>query len=600
MPSKTAKPNFDMNSLLYLYLEDYDNFLPFELNLTNEFDIKFDGEKIHISKRRNYLKEILGENIYDINVIAGENGIGKTTLLKTITEILMPTDGEDDYYINNYKYLMVYQLDFETVFIIHSLRESNVQPEVGAGMEKIRIEHSAFENYDLDRPMIYYSPFLDFNVIDFFAKDGKPQIFDISLTQIVMEDLDKNGGYMDSNHDFLFHKTKNSKRQINFINETKGEFDLPFELPKTLNIHFNRLNPNKEDISARGYSLFDKLTADCATQLREHSEDQSKKKVIAKILFLRNLLSMYFLSINGIKTPGVLHHNYSDDLAKEIIEFKSKYANKLIKLIEKFFANDDLFKSSIFPQLIAIVYRLLSSRKTGIYFTDSNHLLVLEVSVDDPAITELFKVLNYVAPKEGVERNIVPNLHKFISFDWRNFSSGEKMFLDLFSRMHVVKSSLTEKHRPLLIFIDEGEIGLHPSWQIKYISFLCKFLNAIFKEYKIQLIIATHSPLVLSDFPKERVHLFKKTEDGNRRYKEESFGTFAQNTSVLLANDFFIESSLIGDLAKQYINDILNDIENIENAVQIFTGNLMERILLIDEPIIKQLMIKKLREIRYA
>ena len=57
-----------------------------------------------------------------------------------------------------------------------------------------------------------------------------------------------------------------------------------------------------------------------------------------------------------------------------------------------------------------------------------------------------------------------------------------------------------------MIFLDEAEIGFHPEWQLEYFEFILDFLNAL-SEAKIltdpvQIVITTHSPVLLSDIPK--------------------------------------------------------------------------------------------------
>ena len=51
-----------------------------------------------------------------------------------------------------------------------------------------------------------------------------------------------------------------------------------------------------------------------------------------------------------------------------------------------------------------------------------------------------------------------------------------------------------------IILIDEPEISLHPTWQIK----LKDFLLEIFKDYDVQIIIATHSPYIFKNLDENK------------------------------------------------------------------------------------------------
>lgn len=80
------------------------------------------------------------------------------------------------------------------------------------------------------------------------------------------------------------------------------------------------------------------------------------------------------------------------------------------------------------------------------------------------------------------------------TYDINDSSTGEIGLLTTFIRAipHLKPNSI--------IFIDEPEISLHPSWQMQYISLLQKFLEGY---TGCHVIIATHSHLILSDLRNE-------------------------------------------------------------------------------------------------
>ncbi|GAB0157271.1 hypothetical protein CHRYSEOSP005_25430 [Chryseobacterium sp. Alg-005] len=77
-----------------------------------------------------------------------------------------------------------------------------------------------------------------------------------------------------------------------------------------------------------------------------------------------------------------------------------------------------------------------------------------------------------------------------IEFDIQDSSTGEIGMLMTFLR------AIPELKPNSLIFIDEPEISLHPSWQLKYIDLLKKFLEGY---SGCHVLIATHSHFILSD-----------------------------------------------------------------------------------------------------
>jgi len=63
----------------------------------------------------------------------------------------------------------------------------------------------------------------------------------------------------------------------------------------------------------------------------------------------------------------------------------------------------------------------------------------------------------------------------------------------------------------LVLMIDEGDVFLHLEWQQKYISLLNEFISEIRSDfsqtfYSIQVILTSHSPVLMSDFPRDCIH----------------------------------------------------------------------------------------------
>lgn len=87
-------------------------------------------------------------------------------------------------------------------------------------------------------------------------------------------------------------------------------------------------------------------------------------------------------------------------------------------------------------------------------------------------------------------------------FDINHLSSGEKQ---LFVRAMALKMLRAEN---AIILIDEPEISMHPKWQQRVV----KVYEGIGKDN--QVIIATHSPHVVSSVKKESVKLLKRQKDG--------------------------------------------------------------------------------------
>ena len=126
-----------------------------------------------------------------------------------------------------------------------------------------------------------------------------------------------------------------------------------------------------------------------------------------------------------------------------------------------------------------------------------------------------------------------------------------------------------------------------------------------FKEYNVHFIITSHSSFLLSDIPKQNIIFLDtyKKEDKEVKNKEQKIGnckvlnhgdalskkqTFGANIHTLLTDSFFMEGGLMGEFAKQKINEI---IENLKDKEYTYTEKEKTNVLLtiesIGEPFLK-------------
>ena len=151
--------------------------------------------------------------------------------------------------------------------------------------------------------------------------------------------------------------------------------------------------------------------------------------------------------------------------------------------------------------------------------------------------------------------------------DFRNLSSGERQIAYTISNFmyHLInvdsewndfyqdKDHLEIiKYRFVNVIFDEVELYFHPELQRSFMGLLLQALqNAHFKNlYGVNIILATHSPFLLSDIPHSNVLCL-----GEDTMNVE--GTLGANIIELLGNSFFL-SSVIGNVASREIQKIVN------------------------------------------
>ena len=139
-------------------------------------------------------------------------------------------------------------------------------------------------------------------------------------------------------------------------------------------------------------------------------------------------------------------------------------------------------------------------------------------------------------------------------------SSGEKTILFYLERIDLMLSRFKENRSNILLF-DEIELYLHPNWQKRILKIILDFIQENKLVENLHIIIASHSPFLLSDLPKENIIFLEK---GKQVYPFENGQTFGANIHTLLSHGFFMKDGLMGEFAKDKIKSIINYHEEIE------------------------------------
>ena len=85
----------------------------------------------------------------------------------------------------------------------------------------------------------------------------------------------------------------------------------------------------------------------------------------------------------------------------------------------------------------------------------------------------------------------------------------------------------------------------------------------------VQIILTSHSPIILSDFPNKNVIYLRRNNnktlvDCNNDHKN----TFGANVYSLFNDAFFMENGVVGELAKSKILSVYSEIKNSEDVYE--------------------------------
>ena len=163
-------------------------------------------------------------------------------------------------------------------------------------------------------------------------------------------------------------------------------------------------------------------------------------------------------------------------------------------------------------------------------------------------------------------------------------SDAEESNLSLYTSIDLQINQSSKNGGAYILFFDEIERSMHPEMCRNLISDLIAFL-ALYKNKTFQIILASHSPFITSDIPKENIICLKRQGQTIKAERCE-IETFGQNIHTILRNEFFMDSTM-GNFAR---NTILQISKQLESSTKLSKEDLFKieiKIGMIGEPIIK-------------
>ncbi len=605
------------------------NHHPFEENFFNfngNFNVLFTKSEedktiqIDISKNESFPDNFFGDEIQNISCFIGKNGSGKTRILNLLADI----NSEQWNYISDY-ILITYSKERSQFYIRHNLFE-----EDDSRHPRKRYRGEKLYSFELNLPkgfkkatkgylkkvqVVYFAPFLDLKY--FPTRVNEKTIVDVSTDFLIITDKDSN---KKEDEDYLVtHRFKNVERQFDFVTKFSDRLDINgfFQIPTTIDVtcleskydehYYHNLSPSAREIreyfignnkpDKRGV-IFDELhdiggrdhkLREQGKSISQEYKDLQLERV--RMHFLNCFISHYFWAWNTD------NHWLKKDIGVTPEEFKGldEWDACRILLEKETWTKDN---GTIGISIINKIDELLSAANATLEPIFNNNTISTEnLALVKELINLQFEYLPTLPNYGGA--NSSPDIFQI---NWRNLSSGEKAFLDLFSRLNYANTLLRQKDVDkykqevtptewLYLLIDEGEIGFHPEWQKNYVNLLHKMTPFLFPNLKIQVILTSHSPFIASDVPLQNIVFLNKLDGMVTVNNDLNFqNTFAANIHTLLADGFFLSNGLIGDFAKNKIQGVIDWLNDTKADLE--KSNEMKKLIgLIGEPIVRNKLI---------
>lgn len=513
------------------------------------FEMKKDDDIYVLERKREKEKEIpksfFGEKIENISCIIGDNGGGKTTLIRAIINSKYTREIIK-------KYILVY--------------EDSGKFYIKKNIEKIDIKF-IFEN--IERNMYVGNKYIYFNTevlnqpINYITN-----VFDISLGNEI--------------YSTVLERALTDKEIIKkWVNEWGG--DILLKTNKTKHIRRAEfLLKNKKIIDNIPYQDFKKKLLDI----------YQKREIIVEIkdeiTVVKNYDNLFYLEF--FNKIGDISDNLCNNLLKimwsyiafEAASYDTKKEVKEIinKKIKKREEKEEL--KIWFNNNLKIIKELeeinLSKKNYGFYEKEIVNISELEemqriIEVVNNKQKRKINSRTFTIPisnskssniyTELVDRNI-RIVNKIFNFEvGTKLSNGESLFLDLIIKLHNLKLNieLNGELKSVILFLEELESFMHPEWQRKIIKFLIFLKDNIkwMKSIDVQFILTSHTPFIISDLPEKNIN-FIRTGQIIRNEKS----VFGGNIYNLLKEQFLMESCF-GEFSKEKIKKVVNLLSKDEN-----------------------------------
>ena len=549
--------------LAYVWCQDYGSLGEVSLNLSTEFEFEVKVPKLIIRNNTSYDGNVFREyheNIRNVSALVGENGSGKTTVLRSIMHFFTLLCGR---YINfvsiGITFIMVFYHDKK--FSCYLPIKSDLSVEVPDGYS-----HSIIQSGSA-MPMCMAAISNTFSFTEYvihYPRKIDGMFYNMSNSYLLHE----HGDIIDAWHD-------NIKRQIAVYN------DVPLQI-KRIRL---RLICDMFGTEERIRSCLEKRSQYISTN------NLAEMLAIWKKISVQRIENIDMFMVKGIfyslfMWVGNHASKWSTDDVNRMLDVMREYFNNeaidnisqnykvgLQKVLESFF--------SCMPSGLE-AYREVITAYISIARTLKTSAMVSYI-VGDGVVIRLGEKSTILQKLYEDYLTATCRINDFLLFEW-DMSTGEAALMDLYAKIYSLNDKVTranKSHEGMLFIFDEIDLYLHPEWQQKCLKQLIDYIIQCFPNRDIQIIFATHSPIFLSDIPSEHVMYCKKGKfENNMQIK-----SFGENIYRLYQNSFFLNKNnsigILGDFSNECIKLWMDFLRNALDSDDVKTDEKVDKLHLI-------------------
>lgn len=544
-----------MAHICYIYIFDYQSLHNVGVSFDHRYNYAFDNEKLElsISVPSTKLPEgFWGSRIWSLTGIVGNNGAGKTTvnrfLLNAVVEGLTTKDIKGIYVYEGQGKLYVY---YNVPQNGRSLRVISSVTKIEE-VKKIDVRLASLPSIQTFYYQGHFSAEFSYNDLCTTELTG---LYNASEGCLLRKDLEKFANATDLyfNGPMASYIVSHISQKHNRICRLLINKDLRTEIHDFKFPRYITLAPN------RGGQDHLKLHPLVPKELKEALRGMLDSLPILGLVPTKNEcigMYIYFNLLNAIADGGTVQ--LDSDVLKDwrsIVDTSSDVLSQFNQFIST-------QKDASTKRTLDVIYGVLTEVLSDLNYSDYGFFYIDTIKEAETvekllSITEKFQFFYITSRFFDMHYS-----HEITSSN-SSFSSGEEELLNLFSLIYdaveVQPIKYSNQKPPRLLILDEAEIGFHPEWQRSYIKTLLSFIASLKAHagYDIQIIITTHSPILLSDIPSCCCNFLERKEDGSTyNVRNTQPQTFATNVFELYRNSFFLHKGLIGQFAEDKLKKL--------------------------------------------
>lgn len=576
----------------YIWFENYKCFHNQGINLFSKYRFEFDpqNEKVYVEDNTDkFINDFFGENI-DVTAIVGENGTGKTSILRFILSL-----SSGDYI--EYPCVIVGEINNKFWAVGYYLKNNQIEYKK-IDIDGVDIFEPAINQYDQQR-----FPFGKITRSIYLSEVFSESLFgktyagadDLSLASILYSQSINGDEDRSTTNPVARYIHRINDWQLNFI-ATGADFVQQFKIlyPPQIQISFNydteaftrwyiSLNTNKKEYKENT----DKALLFSANKLKKDFLQRDVytdnncvfiKDKIAEAIFMNIITSFDFVA-NMKKNQGQAIINMIEKM-----DTTSKYAwENVYKLLLQINKNNNEYNKNLNDK-----NQKLSEEAVVIPVNACEYIQFMDYFSEFVQDTDKYTYKRYYENTVWISTDNIETIQEFfnnykqcvqvvdfLSFSW-GLSSGETLLLNQFGKLmsRLKKTSNGKYYLPsdvnsdfpaknAVIMLDEAEVAFHPEWQRSYFDAFLSFIrkNIADQGTHVQIIIATHSPIILSDIPKQNTVFLKRNEKETEAVDNPE--TFAANIFSLYQNAFFLDEAGIGCFAEKKLCELIDEIHQM-------------------------------------